>query len=790
MDEILPSFKELSTELWKLLDVAENWTGKSKKKRTFENLLLKEIGWLETHDEEYKACKNLLQNIMEMTHYDPRDPTQTLCLLTDASQRHHAAMLTVVSNWKEGVPVYEQDHRPLKTFSGEFKRSEINWSTIEKESYPIIQALKEWRDILMSPQGFRIYSDHENLVSLFKPEALNPELSKSALDKVYRWLYSLSSFRIISMEHLARQHNLWADMLSRWAQKSYRDKPSNDRVVVAGSRIRKRNTKYDDEYEEYEEPVSKKKEINEFLKLKFSQRLVNSDFPDMEVILEAQKTASESDLEELSKAKEGKVTTSSKGLIHWGEKVWIPVSARGVIYRILIAAHCGIAGHRGGKVTWDYVNDKFHWLGAHEDCLEFNNQCLSCEKGKCGDTVPRPLGETICGSKPGSVVHADFLYMGTPSMKSEHEFKYLLVLKDSYSHFVDMIPCRTCSHVEVVNALLNWESTFRNIEVLVTDRGSHFKNLMMEEWAKHKRGMPDKGKHHFTFAYCPWANGSVERVNRTILDLFKVLRAEALINVDEWIYLKNHVKSVLNKTPSTSLNGYSPLQVFTGMEHFGPLDIIFHESEDIIQQLPPTSEEVMKKFMKLREHLEEIHKDLDVWRDKQSAKKSDRRKADHRKYGVDFDVGDFVMLAVPNRQNHHKIVAKWRGPYKVTRACSDYIYEVTNLSNGLEIQSHISRLKFFCDADLDNDCALAMANEATLQDSVDHVFDVESILEYDVIHKVPMVLVKWLGLSTVEGTWQDLKEFNSTCPDLVDQFIENADLRTSQAMRRALAKME
>ena len=54
------------------------------------------------------------------------------------------------------------------------------------------------------------------------------------------------------------------------------------------------------------------------------------------------------------------------------------------------------------------------------------------------------------------------------------------MLKDSYSHFVDMIPCRTCSHVEVVNALLNWESTFRNIEVLVTDRGSHFKNLMME----------------------------------------------------------------------------------------------------------------------------------------------------------------------------------------------------------------------------------------------------------------------------------------------------------------------
>ena len=43
---------------------------------------------------------------------------------------------------------------------------------------------------------------------------------------------------------------------------------------------------------------------------------------------------------------------------------------------------------------------------------------------------------------------------------------------------------------------------------LVSDRGSHFKNLVMEEWMKYRRGMPDKGKHHFTFAYSPWANGS------------------------------------------------------------------------------------------------------------------------------------------------------------------------------------------------------------------------------------------------------------------------------------------
>ncbi len=47
--------------------------------------------------------------------------------------------------------------------------------------------------------------------------------------------------------------------------------------------------------------------------------------------------------------------------------------------------------------------------------------------------------------------------------------------------------------------------------MVITDRGSHFKkNVIKTVLAKVQI------KHHFVTAYCPWANGSVERVNRTI----------------------------------------------------------------------------------------------------------------------------------------------------------------------------------------------------------------------------------------------------------------------------------
>ena len=144
---------------------------------------------------------------MQLAHWDPTDTSMTLCLFTYASQRHYTALLTQVKDWDPAKPVYEQQHEPLRTFSGEFRHNTVKWSTIEKESYPIIEALQEWESYLLCPQGFRIYCDHANLVTMWKPESVSPSLSKSALDKVYRWLYMLSSFKVISMEHLPGQHN-------------------------------------------------------------------------------------------------------------------------------------------------------------------------------------------------------------------------------------------------------------------------------------------------------------------------------------------------------------------------------------------------------------------------------------------------------------------------------------------------------------------------------------------------------------------------------------------------------
>ena len=44
-----------------------------------------------------------------------------------------------------------------------------------------------------------------------------------------------------------------------------------------------------------------------------------------------------------------------------------------------------------------------------EHVTEFVKQSLHCLDSKAGEKVPRPLEETVHGTRPGEVVHFDYL---------------------------------------------------------------------------------------------------------------------------------------------------------------------------------------------------------------------------------------------------------------------------------------------------------------------------------------------------------------------------------------------
>src|SRR3546814_9201832 len=62
-------------------------------------------------------------------------------------------------------------------------------------------------------------------------------------------------------------------------------------------------------------------------------------------------------------------------------------------------------------------------------------------------------------------------------------------------------------------------------------------------------------RHHFVVPYAPWANGTVERVNRDILTLMRVLLSELRLPTQYWVDLVPSVMATLNSFPSAGRGG-------------------------------------------------------------------------------------------------------------------------------------------------------------------------------------------------------------------------------------------
>jgi hypothetical protein len=63
---------------------------------------------------------------------------------------------------------------------------------------------------------------------------------------------------------------------------------------------------------------------------------------------------------------------------------------------------------------------------------------------------------------------------------SEKGYKYLLLIKDDLSGYLWFVPCFYVDTVSNVVALMIWFADFGVAMLWVSDRGSHFKNQVMD----------------------------------------------------------------------------------------------------------------------------------------------------------------------------------------------------------------------------------------------------------------------------------------------------------------------
>ncbi|KAE8908713.1 hypothetical protein PF001_g4709 [Phytophthora fragariae] len=695
----------------------EVMAGHNRKKRHAVSVA---VTWTSAEEQAYKA---FLDRIASSVTLSFPDDDATVCLSTDASDRGWAVIVTQVRDWNSEVPMHEQCHELLICKGGSFKGPQLNWSVIEKESYPIVLACTELEYLLQRAQGFRIFCDHSNLIQVFCP---SKEVKQHVRGKLQRWTMKLIGYSY-DIEHINGTDNHWADMVSRWLCRQ--EEPAFVRVKAvrtrssrgSGSSLRPLQD------EEFAWPS-----VDEVLRVQ--QRHVSKLTATHEQI---------------------------NGIIYVEGKLWIPKQERDLLARILVVAHCGIQAHRGEQVMIAHLQDKYAIERLQSHVKNFVSKCLLCKHLKGGKLIQRPWSEPRSVPMRNEVLHMDYLSMDD----SYGPTKYVLVLKDELMHFcelIPLIPCDSPTSSVAAAAMLDWYKRFGMPAMWMSDQGTHFKNELMAELRQRLKGV-----HTFVPVYTPWVNGTVERLNRDILHVVRALLLELQLDTRNWEYLLPVVQANLNHTPVISLGGVAPTELFTGLPCPPPLDtILLPDANKPLQHVDLTA--VHEELERLRVGLAEMHSEV--------ADKKERRQLyqQSEKHGTlcNFSVSDYVLWSrVDSRLRGGKLLVLWVGPFRVTEA-RPHSFMVQNLLNGKEYEVHGSRLKFFQDSSLN-----------VSEELVEHVANQGIVLGVEAIvgHRInpdtakKELLVSWTGLEAIENSWEPLEVMLHDVPTKVQQYAAASD---------------
>jgi transposase InsO family protein len=395
---------------------------------------------------------------------------------------------------------------------------------------------------------------------------------------------------------------------------------------------------------------------------------------------------------------------------------------------------------------------RFFWTTLSSDVSAFISRCHHCIINVNGTVVPRPFGEAIHSNSPNAVIHFDYLSIGL----ADNGFQYLFVIRDDLSGYVDLYPCTSADHANAIDALLDWFSRFGVALVWVSDQGTHFKNHIIDSLRFRLQA-----QHHFVLAYTPWANGTVEVINRSILSVFRRMISEFRLEFRDWPYLVPIIRYVLNHTVTDS-RPIAPVTAFTGLHPSSPLDAIRIPRLDSLVPTPISSAELHSRIDSLRESLNSIHRSIVSNRNRRRDYSNCNRQS-----LPNFITGDFVIVAVPvsaNTSYRHKLQVRWTGPFRIVDCLSDYVYLVEDLITGERKESHVQRLRFYADSSLN------VTEELYAQIAHDNAgFEIEDFIDFrfDDTTQSWQILVRWRGFSAHEDIWEPVQSMLSQVPVLI-----------------------
>ena len=137
-------------------------------------------------------------------------------------------------------------------------------------------------------------------------------------------------------------------------------------------------------------------------------------------------------------------------------------------------------------------------------------------------------------------------------------------------------------------------------------------------------------------------------------------------------------------------------------------------------------------------------------------------------YCVNWQVGDYVMWAQPQRGPINKTLGRWKGPYVVIERISDHVWRIQDvISPEFTTLAHSTRLDFYSDPSLEVSTELrAIIARNDLGYEVDKLVSMRRDQGYI------MLQVQWKGFTPADNTWEHFTAIYASVPRMVRSFLK------------------
>uniref|UniRef100_A0A3P9LY71 Gypsy retrotransposon integrase-like protein 1 n=1 Tax=Oryzias latipes TaxID=8090 RepID=A0A3P9LY71_ORYLA len=339
-----------------------------------------------------------------------------------------------------------------------------------------------------------------------------------------------------------------------------------------------------------------------------------------------------------------------------GDQLVVPQSLRPTILKL--SHSIPWAGHLGQMKTFSRMVPRFYWPNQYADTVKMCQSCPECQltapvgKGERAPLVPMPIIDV-----PFSRIAMDIV---GPLERSSAGHKYILVVCDYATRYPEAFPLKRIKARQIVNCLIQLFSRVGIPCEIITDQGTNFtSNLLKDVY----RLLGIRGVK--TSPYHPQTDGLVERFNKTLKSMLRKFVNDTGSDWDQWLPF---LMFAYREVPQAS-TGFSPFQLMYGHPVRGPLDVLKETWEG---PAPQRKCGELSYVLKMRDKLENFQALATAHMTQvQQKQKHHYDKASRRRI---FQEGQKVLLLLPTSES--SLLAKWQGPYTVTKKTGPVTYEL------------------------------------------------------------------------------------------------------------------